>query len=70
LSKSWKSHCCYQTANVMFIMLAGFECARQGKRRASQVSKSDCPGLPVTKPFILSGPVGLEGHLLTLFGSD
>jgi hypothetical protein len=24
----------------------------------SQVSKSDCPALPVVKPFILSGPCG------------
>jgi hypothetical protein len=39
--KSRKSHCCYQTANVMFITLAGFEYARQGKSRASQVSKTE-----------------------------
>jgi hypothetical protein len=29
----------------------------------SQVSKSDCPGLPVVKPFILSGPCGLVYRL-------
>jgi hypothetical protein len=37
---------------------------------ASQVSKSDCPGLPVVKPFILSGPCSLECYLLARFGSN
>jgi hypothetical protein len=36
----------------------------------SQVSKSDCPGLPVVKPFILSGPVGQRVSPLATFGSD
>jgi hypothetical protein len=36
----------------------------------SQVSKSDCPRLPVVKPFILSGPRSHEVGLLATFGSE
>jgi hypothetical protein len=46
LSKSRKSHCCYQTANVMFIILAGFECARQGKTRDPRSRKPRDLGHP------------------------
>jgi hypothetical protein len=43
LSKNRKSHCRYQTANVVGIMLAGLGCPGQGKK-VSQFSKTARPG--------------------------
>ena len=38
--------------------------------KQAQVSKSDCPGLPVVKPFILSGPCGHNVDLVATFGAN
>jgi len=57
-------------STVMQALKLGFARRVLGELARAQVSKSDCPGLPVVKPFILSGPVGRKAGLLATFGSD